>query len=255
MREPERYLRIRTKQQLEAAMHWGQMDVLLLDGELADPRQAETLVQEADALRVCLCLPEIVRQSKLRRIEELVRTLTPAAGLLIRNLDELGMLRRSGAQERFLIADPFLYACNSEAAAFYTDLFPQMYFICSDELTEREQRRLKIEGSRLIRKVYGYQPLMVSAQCLSRERSACTEKERPFRGSRKEPYFLQENCGLCFSVIYQGTCTWTEERAAADGCENILYDFTKEDSREMMEILRHHRPEHVLAGHYDKGIQ
>ena len=247
------YVRVRTKEQLDAALLWGRASVLLPDGELAgDSACVLSAVQSAsDLLQIVLCLPDFLRQSRLALTEETIRAFcqgTPQrTGLLVRSLDELGMIRGLRLQEHFqgrLIADPFLYASNSEALRFYLDLFPELWFIGSDELTDRElQQALQnspLSEEKMIIKVYGHQPLMISNQCLNRNHTNCTEHLTSFRDSRHERFFAAGNCRQCYSTIYNGKCTWlldkVDEKGYA-GYENLLLDFTVEDRARMEAVF------------------
>ena len=54
--------------------------------------------------------------------------------LVIKNLDELGLVLETRTQEQLeIIGDAFLYAYNNDALRFYRELIPEMKFIYSDE--------------------------------------------------------------------------------------------------------------------------
>jgi len=240
------FVRVRTKEQLQTALRWGNASVLMLDGEAASLLEEDlAFFWTKEAPKVVICLPDVLRQSRLELTKSALSRILPllpsSAGLLIRNLDELGMVRDMGFPG-WLIADSFLYAANSDAFRFYLDLFPEMWFISSDELTDRElaQSRKPVPAERMIVKVYGHQPLMISNQCLNRNYTDCKEKLTSFTDSKNGQFFVMSSCRQCYSTIYNGKCTWLLDKVTADGYleyDNLLLDFTAEDSGQMQEVL------------------
>ena len=130
------YLRVRTEEQLETALQWGRASGLLLDYELAERLRASgkqgiilpvsersipgkdyraiSFPEEGYPEEIFYCLPDVTRQSGIRLTEQLAADCPPGTGLLIRNLDELGLLQDIGYQGP-VIGDSFLYAYNSAA--------------------------------------------------------------------------------------------------------------------------------------------
>ena len=293
------YVRVRTAKQLEEVLRWGGASVLMLDGELAaEPASFSSVLSKVkEETQIVLCLPDVLRQSRLAMIESQIRSMQkaltcprnddqrPASGLLIRSLDELGLIRKSwsGLSGGFpfrLIADPFLYAYNSEALLSYLDLFPDMWLTGSDELTDREQEQvfMRIEErgekgfpkERVIMKVYGHQPLMISNQCLNRNYKDCRERLTSFTDHRNEQFFAMSNCRQCYSTIYNGKCTWLLDKvtgAGYNGYQNLLLDFTIESEEQVQRILslidqtgnegtrRTGSLESFTRGHHYKGVE
>lgn len=244
------FLRICTEEQLDTALRWGKMQVLLLDGALAEtPRDLPGWTGET-----VLCLPEVARQSRLPLIQNMLRDLPKETGIMVRNLDELGMLRQMGYRGR-IIGDASLYVSNTFAMQFYLDLFPQMQFLCSDELTDKEQEQIRSDKGRMIVKVYGHQPLMISNQCLNRNYTDCRKKGQWFRDSRRERFYVKSSCTQCFSIIYNGKCTYMGDRIREMGYQRILYDFIMEDPQQMLRILNGSVPQDYTRGHHYKGVE
>lgn len=234
------YIRFKTRKQLETAAKWQYPCIWMADSALAD----EVLAHAGKEQPFCLVLPDIARQSRAGYIREIIEKLPPQAGIVAKNLDELGMLKEAGYQGN-LIGDSFLYAYNPQALRFYLDLFPQMKFLCSDELTDRELASFA-DPERFIYKIYGYQQLMVSAQCISRNYTGCREKRLCFRDEKGNPFFAVSDCANCCSLIYNGLPTSMLDKGPDLGYENLLLDFTMEDQREMQQILT--RTEDMLRG-------
>ncbi len=228
------YIRVRTEEQLETAARWEHLHGLLLDGDLAYGSFPQL---QGKGWRIFRCLPEVARESRLHLIRPMIRDLPDPWGLVVRNLDELGMLQQMGYQGP-LIGDSWLYAYNSQAVRFCLDLFPDMLLICSDELTDRELDQIRTGHGRMIMKVYGHQPLMITNQCINRNISGCREKARWFSDSHKERFLTLSHCRQCYSIIYNGKPTWMLDRLEQIRYENVLLDLTVEDARDTAEILR-----------------
>ena len=101
------YLRVRTEEQLDMALQWGRASGLLLDYELAEHFQASrrqrTVLKEKTVPKertvpkeIFYCLPDVMRQSRIHLTEQLIADSFPETGLLVRNLDELGLLQEIG---------------------------------------------------------------------------------------------------------------------------------------------------------------
>lgn len=82
-------------------------------------------------------------------------------GIYVKNIDELGLLKEYGYKGTVLL-DSFLYAYNDEAIRFYKDTFDNVIFVGSVELTHHELESL-CTGT--VERLYGYQPVMITAQC------------------------------------------------------------------------------------------
>ena len=234
-------------------LRWGKAAVLMPDGDLAGETAYVLSAAERSSisLQIVLCLPDVLRQSRLAQTEAAIAAVQPETrkrtGFLIRNLDELGMIRELGLQEHFqgmLIADPFLYAYNSEALRFYLDLFPDLWFIGSDELTDREQQQTlqnsPLRQEQMIIKVYGHQPLMITDQCLSHNYTDCRQHLMSFTDSHKERFFAAGSCRQCYSTIYNGKCTWLLDKvneAGYQGFQILMLDLTVEDALQVQGVL------------------
>lgn len=206
------------------------------------------------AASVYLCLPDVARQSRSASIERMISGLPEGTGLAVRNLDELGILKQMHF-EGPLIGDAFLYAYNREAILFYLEHFPKMQFILSDELTDRELKDLTgEEQDRFLYKIYGYQPLMITNQCMSRNYTDCREKKLAFADSKGNRFTAVSSCSQCVSTIYNGKCTSMLDKSEEIPYRNLLIDLTIEEKKEASQILRGRAPEDVTRGHHYKGI-
>ena len=221
------YLRVKNKEQLQAVRSLEGPFGLVVEGALW-----ETALGYRE---LYISLPDVARENRIRDVERMIARCPEGAGLVVRNLDELGMIREMGYPGP-LIGDASLYAYNREALSFYLELFPQMRFLCSDELTDRELSELA-EPERWIYKIYGYQQLMVSAQCISRNYTGCRKKKLQFRDGKGRNFYALSDCSNCSSLIYNGRPTFMLDKIAELPYSSFLLDFTLESRREMLQIL------------------
>lgn len=251
------YVRVRTKEQLNIVMNWRQADVILMDYTLmdcADAVIASAHAEVSDNARAArektlddqrpqfyYCLPYVARQNRLESIEQIISRRPGGTGMVICNMDELAMLTEMGFQGD-VIADPFLYAYNSDAIDFYREYYPGMKFILSDELTDREISGIaRIQDERrmdsFIYKIYGHQPLMITAQCISRNYTGCSKKAVPFKDERGNHFCAVSQCSQCYSIIYNEAATSMIDKMSEIGFKNLMIDFTIESADQVKRIL------------------
>ena len=150
--------------------------------------------------------PEHFFETALRWLEEGMK------GFLVRNLESYGMLKKQGL-EKSAVLDATMYTWNNEAVDFWEkqDILKNTVPL---ELKEAEMRHRDNRNSELI--VYGYIPLMQSAQCVRKNIASCDMCE----GSMilKDRYD-KEFTAVCVCHPWKTGTTKTKER-----CYNIIYN-------------------------------
>ena len=267
-------------------------DVII--GFACAPYNMQTMKEEHPEKEFYFELPDVLREKRAETVRKMTEEAADFDGILIKNFDEIGLVREliGGPEEDAvvnkarsdwkLVGDSFLYAYNTAAIAFYKELFPDMRFVISDELTDSEadglinsakEKRLA-EPSDFIYKAYGYQPLMITNQCLGRNYTDCQKSMMHFSDEKRNSFFSVAECGQCYSVIYNGQPTnMLDKLIASDDMfitddmrmDSVLLDFTIEDEKETKEILqqiqkilnrgtvRLEKP--FTRGHHCKGIE
>lgn len=195
-------------------------------------------------------------------------------GLLLRSYDEYGFLKEHHflSDHGFsgnLSADWNLYTYNREARAFWReaglpgDTVPP-------ELNCREIAARGADGSALI--VYGYQPLMVSAQCQTRNLTGCTRKPSVLwlRDRKKKFFAVKNHCMFCYNTIYNSTPLQLLERAKDVlrlAPDSIRLQFTTEDAGETARTAQEYADvliggreprkcrEDFTRGHFERGVE
>lgn len=259
---PRLWAQVVNKQQLCAALH-AKADAVILDGAVPVPGSEK---ERYDAACKILALPDLCRIPDrpfvLEQIERAKRE--HFDGILIRSLEELELVRRSG-YDGYRIADSWLYAWNRESSALLLDECSAA--VLPLELTGRELWDTFSDrpGEREIVTVYGRLPLMLTAGCLRKTEKLCRHAEGGFwyLKDRKGAEFPVRNvCSSCHNVIYNSVplslhrfysdkvirkaqirlCSFTVESQAET--ERILKLFGSSDISEITE------PFSYTAGHF-----
>ena len=123
-----------------------------------------------------------------------------ADGVLIRNYEQYQLLEEEGFDKKTDL-DHNLYVFNRCGKAFWNRLGVSG-FSAPEELNARELGELGIRGAELT--VYGYLPVMISAQCIAKTAGRCTHSPGlTFLTDRLGSRFPVKNqCDYCYNVIY-----------------------------------------------------
>ncbi len=225
-----------------------------------------------------LALPYIARVKDRAHLTDLI---SQARGLgihrlLVRNLEELGLIRQLSMDREFeLIADASLYCWNKEAKTLLLQDFEQVTL--PYELNSRESRDLTDACTERI--IYGYIPLMVSANCLYRTNGTCRieqshSKAVPAIGSdlsantfnafisasdggnagyravhgqavltdRLHKRFTADtDCRYCYNTIYNSVPMSLHNKIDRIQGQNVRLQFTLETAEETVKILDYYR--------------
>lgn len=199
---------------------------------LEDIRQTERYVYPA--------MPYIFREKERKLCEKWQKSFTdfPMDGMLIRNYEEAGILRQCGFDKK-LILDHNLYVFNNSAKDFWsgsgvTD------FTAPPELSEEELAQLGLASAELT--VYGYIPVMLSAQCITSASSGCRRQPGIIymedRFGNKYP--VKNNCTSCYNIIYNTLPVYLgdlDEQIKKTGPAYLRIQFTVENAEKVPEIL------------------
>lgn len=220
--------------------------------------------------KLYLALPFIVRKDVLGYLEDYFQKLIDLglAGYLVRSLESLSCLRSLGLA-RYLVADANLYTYNRRAQDYYRELG-----IIRDtapyELNGKEMRGRVNEDSEVI--VYGYQPLMVSAQCLKKNFRNCTKKSEilTLQDRYKKEFCVKCVCDFCYNIIYNSIPLgiWKEaDELKQLGFQSFRMNFTMEKPDEMKHLLNafgrlylhgekvQFQAEQFTKGHLKRGVE
>jgi putative protease len=213
-----------------------------------------------------LSLPPICRLSvyeRLRRDLSDINDNENICGYLVQNFEETALLQslfKEGKHAKKIILNYNMYIYNKEAKEFWKEI-GITDFTAPVELNYQELKTLEITDCDMI--VYGYQPLMVSAQCLYENTSGCRKvKNRANTGNDRgtgedsyekgcddfgeltdrigKKFYVQTNCSSCYNIIYNGQALFLikqEPEIRKLAPKNIRLDFTMETAEEMKQVI------------------
>lgn len=221
-----------------------------------------------------IVLPTIFRRKTYERYRKDAHSVqraishTGICGFVVKNLEELEFLKESGCNKE-IVLDYNMYIMNEEAKKFWMDR-GITGFTASLELNNQELKELDIKGFDMI--VYGYTPLMTSAQCVVKNTDGCKQKAGYFRFTDKtgNAFYGKNFCSCCYNVIYNGKPLHLLEHLTeieAMGVGQFRLDFTMESKARMQEVLKIYTKRAMYGektadcvgdytkGHFKRGIE
>lgn len=133
-------------------------------------------------------------------------------GFLVRNLESYGWLKRAGLAEHCVL-DHSMYTWNQEAQNFWRS---EGILRCSVPLELNEKELLHRDNTDSEFCIYGYLPLMISAQCVNKNVYGCDHKGRTV--------YLKDRYEKVFSCVCCCDPWKTDTTEASGGCYNIIYN-------------------------------
>ncbi len=196
-------------------------------------------------------MPWIFREEKRNyflHMEKCRPVLAQFDGILVKNLEEIHYLQQISYCGKIAL-DHNMYIWNREAVSFWKK--EQIdWMTLPAELTDQEMRSLSSVRREMI--VYGYAPLMVTAQCFQKNTTGCQKKRKTlYLKDRKGKYFpVKNDCSFCYNILYNSAVTELADQSrsvAQIAPESVRLSFTIEDARQTREVL--HRYTEVFADH------
>lgn len=239
------YVSVETWEQMEEALGRAEVDgiycsISMFWGESFEEKTRYAVEYIKEFGKECyLAFPYIQREGILERKEaELVNLAGCLDGFLVRNLEELGYLKRLGLADK-AVCDHSLYAFNDESKAFLEE---QGVLRTTVPLEQNggEIRRRDNENSEWI--IYGNYPMMISAQCLKKTYNVCDKKGGFTRLKDRYGNFfaVQCECNFCYNVIYNSVPTGLlreAEQIKAASVSAVRMNFTIEGKAETGRLL------------------
>lgn len=240
-----------------------------------------------------LVLPHICRLSVYERLNKEIVSIKDdpnIKGYVVRNFEEIGLLQslyngdelssKTKSQNfatisKEIILNYNIYVYNKEAFAFWKEK-GIAHFTAPVELNYQELKQLGISECDMV--VYGYQPVMISAQCLYESTEGCSrckdsnQKTGYLLDRIGKKFFVQTNCSACYNTIYNGQNLSLLNHASEVlelSPRNIRLDFTFETAKVMNAILStfantfiHNKKTDIkwnkdefTTGHFKRGIE
>lgn len=255
-----------------SCMNRGQLEVLMDSGRFSDyyidfdMYDRKSLVEDfaddlnrlkVDGKAVYLMLPTIFRENVSDYFRSIAQKLDelPFDGFVVKNYEELYAVKAFFKGKKAVL-DHNMYTYNDIAkSAFYEhgadgDTIPL-------ELNAKEIAHRNNMGSEMI--IYGYYPLMTSAQCVHKNTSGCDKKPQiTYLTDRYNKSFaVCNNCKECYNTIYNSLPAMLEKytgQLKKAGVKNFRYSFTTESPKQVRKVLSGDVAE-FTNGHYKRGVE
>ena len=239
------YAGLHTREQLKAALESPWLTGIYGEISLFSDKELEKSVAEVaqrarqTGKEFYLAMPHILREGRFEGKEEIIQRLgEQTAGFLVRNLEELGYLKKLGLLQK-TICDSSVYSFNDQAQKFLENLGVKRTTLPL-ELNSREIGGKFNHNSEMV--VYGYYPMMVSAQCLKKTCGRCDRKpgEIWLKDRKGQRFLTKSYCEFCYNVIYNSVPTGLLEEAGEimkTGVQAVRLNFTQEGYRETGKLL------------------
>ena len=220
--------------------------------------------------QIYLGMPHIFRKETILKYEEAYDNIIKASwdGVLIRNYESYAFLKNHGYSGK-IVTDYNLYQFNKYAKEFWKNEMIEST-TAPLELNFKELKEVGVENSELV--VYGYFPMMVSAQCVKKTTEGCKkQKGQIFIKDRYQKQFAVKNhCDYCYNIIYNtAPVVLTDQKMEIIELnpKAIRLHFTTENRQSMRKIMELYNevfykggqaiePEFEFTrGHFKRGIK
>ena len=192
--------------------------------------------------KIYLSLPYIFRNDIKEYFEEIFYDKINMVfdGIVIRNFDEYAWIMDK-EYDGELITDYSLYSFNSYGDRFFFDNKIDRITI-PVELNEKEIRRLYNKNKELI--VYGYIPLLVSAQCVNKTLGVCSKsmENLGITDRYNKEFVIRSYCDSCYNVLYNSAPIVLADKMNEIkklGVAFVRLNFTIEDEYDVKNIINH----------------
>lgn len=190
---------------------------------------------------IYLAMPHVFRSETVRKYEASYDAIFAAGwdGVLVRNYESY-MFLREHSYDKNIVTDYNLYQFNRYAKAFWKEEEVEAT-TAPLELNYHELKDIGLEQSELV--VYGYFPMMVSAQCVKKTTEGCKHQKGiiKLKDRYRKEFAVKNMCDYCYNIIYNTAPTiLTDQREEVLELhpKAIRMHFTIEDRDTMREMIR-----------------
>ena len=277
-RLPRFRLSFEEPEQLEAALAYPQLsqsaDELAVDstGFAAEIwKETARKVQEA-GLACMLILPHIFRIEAKAYFKKNLDKLKSAGfdGVVVRSIEEIQWLKEAKTGLP-MIFDDTMYTWNHGAAEAMKAMGASRITMPL-ELNGRELQNTDFGQVPTELVVYGYLPMMVSAQCIKKTTSGCDKRQETVRLKDRTGKLLsvKNHCRFCYNTIYNPSplsllgCAKEIRGLEVDGLRMKFTTETKEETADILNLFLKGRMEEnsgsaalneFTRGHFRRGVE
>ena len=251
------------RQQLETLMGYDCFDLFYLDFDMYDRK---TLIQQfADDVlsltkqnkKVYLMLPTILRADSSDYFVSIAKELDKVSfeGFVVKNYEELYLTENLFTGKKIII-DHNMYTFNDVSKSAFFE-----HGVSGDtvplELNSREIMHRNNIGSQMI--VYGYYPLMTTANCVHKNTKGCDKKPQliHLKDRYNKSFAVCNNCRECYNTIYNSLPTMLTKNIGKlkdAGIRSFRYSFTIETPKQIKAVMEDKAAEYT-NGHYKRGVE
>lgn len=252
-----------TRAQLDTLIGYEYFDVFYLDFDMYDRR---TLIQQfADDVqsltkrnkKVYLMLPTILRADSSDYFVSIAKELDKVSfeGFVVKNYEELYLTENLFTGKK-VILDHNMYTFNDVSKSAFFE-----HGVSGDtvplELNSREIMHRNNIGSQMI--VYGYYPLMTTANCVHKNTKGCDKKQKLIylKDRYNKSFAVCNNCKECYNTIYNSLPTMLTKnigKLKEAGIRSFRYSFTIETPKQIKAVMDDKVAEYT-NGHYKRGVE
>ena len=252
-----------TRAQLDTLISYDCFDVFYLDFDMYDRK---TLIQQfADDVKcltkrnkkVYLMLPTILRADSSDYFVSIAKELDKVSfeGFVVKNYEEL-YLTENLFTDKKIILDHNMYTFNDVSKSAFFE-----HGVSGDtvplELNSREIMHRNNMGSQMI--VYGYYPLMTTANCVHKNTKGCDKKQKLIylKDRYNKSFAVCNNCKECYNTIYNSLPTMLIKNISKlkeAGIRSFRYSFTIETPKQIKAVMDDKVAEYT-NGHYKRGVE
>lgn len=252
-----------TRAQLDTLISYDCFDVFYLDFDMYD---RNTLIQQfADDVKsltkqnkkVYLMLPTIFRADSSDYFVSIAKELDKVSfeGFVVKNYEEL-YLTENLFTDKKIILDHNMYTFNDVSKSAFFE-----HGVSGDtvplELNSREIMHRNNIGSQMI--VYGYYPLMTTANCVHKNTKGCDKKQKLIylKDRYNKSFAVCNNCKECYNTIYNSLPTMLTKnigKLKEAGIRSFRYSFTIETPKQIKAVMDDKVAEYT-NGHYKRGVE
>ena len=252
-----------TRAQLDTLIGYECFDVFYLDFDMYDRK---TLIQQfADDVKsltkrnkkVYLMLPTIFRADSSDYFVSIAKELDKVSfeGFVVKNYEELYLIENLFTGKK-VILDHNMYTFNdvSKSAFFEHGVSGDTVSL---ELNLKEIMHRNNIGSQMI--VYGYYPLMTTANCVHKNTKGCDKKQKLIylKDRYNKSFAVCNNCKECYNTIYNSLPTMLTKNISKlkeAGIRSFRYSFTIETPKQIKAVMDDKVAEYT-NGHYKRGVE
>ena len=252
-----------TRAQLDTLIGYECFDVFYLDFDMYD---RNTLIQQfADDVKcltkrnkkVYLMLPTIFRADSSDYFVTIAKELDKVSfeGFVVKNYEELYLTENLFTGKK-VILDHNMYTFNDVSKSAFFE-----HGVSGDtvplELNSKEIMHRNNIVSQMI--VYGYYPLMTTANCVHKNTKGCDKKQKLIylKDRYNKSFAVCNNCKECYNTIYNSLPTMLTKNISKlkeAGIRSFRYSFTIETPKQIKAVMDDKVAEYT-NGHYKRGVE